>query len=540
MVTTRYRLRTHLSGALALCLSFLVPGSAAHAGGIRGTVRDAVTGDVLANIDLDLFDSDFKSVTGFGDGSDPRLDDHTASDGSYTLEPLPAGDYYLQADPTTVQGYVSQYFPGAFLRSQATAIHVNDAGLVTVDFDLNRGGMISGRMLDSVTGGPVADVDLDIYAWDQSFVSTVNARSDANGDYEIGPLPSGDFYLEADTALEAMYVAQFYAGAETLEESQAVNVSDANGIGNVDFQLVQGGNLAGLTQDAVTFYALPGVDIDILDLNQKVVKSVNGKSDDEGIFHLGTLPPGQYYLRADMKAYDPYVDTWYGNVWTIESATLVDVTAGTVTSPLMIQVIPGGWISGTVQLSSGAPLVGVDMDVYTGTGEFLPKLNASTDANGSFQLGPMPVGDYIVRADPRGVYDLRPMYTGGASLIANATPVAVDVGIDLTGTDFVYPVSADTRPDRENSDLAGASPNPFNPRTTISFRLSERQRVRLTIHDVRGRLVAVLADGTMLAGTHRFVWDGLTDDGVRSATGVHFMQLQTPDRTERKKLVLLK
>lgn len=539
MVTTRYRLHRHVFGALALCLFVLAPWSAAHSGGIRGTVRDAATGDPIGALDLDLFDSDFKSVTGFGDDSDPGLNDVTASDGTYDLAPLPAGDYYLRVDPTAAQGYVSQYAPGVFLRSQAVPIHVIDDP-VTVDFYMERGGMVSGKMIDSVTGQPVADVDVDVYAWDQSFVSNVNARSDANGDYVIGPLPSGYFFLKADTALEAMYVSQFYSGAEFITESQPVYVADTNGVTNVNFQLVLGGNLAGLTQDGVTFEALAGVDIDILDLNQKVIKTVNGKSDETGFFELGTLAPGQYYVRADMKASNPYVDTWYGNVAHIEDASLVNITAGTVTSPVVIQVIPGGWISGTVRLSSGTPLADVDMDIYTGTGEFLPELNARTDANGNYTFGPLVVGDFIVRADPRGVYDLRPMYTGGTNLIANAEPVAVVAGVDASNTDFIYLVSGDTESDREGSELAGASPNPFNPRTTISFRLSESQHVRLTIHDVRGRLVAVLADGTMPAGAHRFVWDGLTDHGVRSATGVHFMQLQTADRTERKKLVLLK
>ncbi len=538
MPTHSYRTRLRIAGALALGLLLSVPVSAAHAGAIRGTVRDAVTGQPLDNIDLDLFDSAFKSVSGIGDDSGTTFDDRTAADGSYSLEPLPAGEYYVRADPSIAQGYVGLYFPGEFLSADAITVQVHENGETTVDFFLHRGGTISGRMLDSVTGDPVPDVDLDVYAWDESFVGTINGKSDANGDYEIGPFPTGNFYLSADTDIDAMYVPQYYGGAATLEESQPVNVPDPNNVANVDFQLVRGGNLRGLVQDAVTYYALAGIDLDIFDANQQFVSRVNGKTEENGFFHLGTLPAGQYYLKADPRGSDPYLDTWYGDVQDIESATLVTVNAGEVTSSLIIAVAPGGWISGTVKKSSGEPLVDVDMDVFSMTGELLP-YNASTDENGFYQFPTMPVGDVIVRADPRGVYELRPKYSGGASQIAEASSVSVVAG-DNTQTDIVYYVSAHRERNRGDHALFEASPNPFNPRTTVSFRLAEPQNVRLTIHDVRGRVVAVLADGPLGAGAHRIVWDGMTSAGVPSATGVHFMQLQTPDRIEKRKLILLK
>ena len=50
--------------------------------------------------------------------------------------------------------------------------------------------------------------------------------------------------------------------------------------------------------------------------------------------------------------------------------------------------------------------------------------------------------------------------------------------------------------------LEGNYPNPFNPTTTISFSLPESAEVRLAVFDLLGRLVAVLADGPMHAGSH--------------------------------------
>lgn len=76
-------------------------------------------------------------------------------------------------------------------------------------------------------------------------------------------------------------------------------------------------------------------------------------------------------------------------------------------------------------------------------------------------------------------------------------------------------------------------PNPFNPSTTVSFTLPRRQTVRLSVVDVLGREVAVLADGERNSGRHdvRFDARGL-------ASGVYVVRLETPDVT-RVRLVSL-
>ncbi|MDX9758244.1 MAG: S8 family serine peptidase [Bacteroidota bacterium] len=60
-------------------------------------------------------------------------------------------------------------------------------------------------------------------------------------------------------------------------------------------------------------------------------------------------------------------------------------------------------------------------------------------------------------------------------------------------------------------------PNPFNPTTSIRFALPEAASVRLTVHDLLGREVALLADGMRDAGTHQVVFDA---NGLPSGTFV--------------------
>jgi hypothetical protein len=83
-------------------------------------------------------------------------------------------------------------------------------------------------------------------------------------------------------------------------------------------------------------------------------------------------------------------------------------------------------------------------------------------------------------------------------------------------------------------------PNPFNPRTVIRFSLAQRGPVELAIYDVNGRLVRKLVDGTMDAGLHQAVWDGLDDNGQKVSSGIYWSQLKAGDYVSNKKMVLLK
>ncbi|MBN2566424.1 MAG: alpha amylase C-terminal domain-containing protein, partial [Candidatus Eisenbacteria bacterium] len=85
--------------------------------------------------------------------------------------------------------------------------------------------------------------------------------------------------------------------------------------------------------------------------------------------------------------------------------------------------------------------------------------------------------------------------------------------------------------------LLGAYPNPFNPRTNVAFELPSEQSVRVSVFDVAGREVAVLANGLFPAGRTSVVWDAASRG--QSASGVYFVRLETRDAVETRKVVLL-
>jgi len=92
-------------------------------------------------------------------------------------------------------------------------------------------------------------------------------------------------------------------------------------------------------------------------------------------------------------------------------------------------------------------------------------------------------------------------------------------------------------------ELLGNAPNPFNPRTVISYRIpgsSVGERVRLTVLNVRGQVVQTLVDGVAGAGTHTVVWEGDDVSGRQVATGIYLYRLEVGRTVITRKMLLLR
>jgi flagellar hook assembly protein FlgD len=89
--------------------------------------------------------------------------------------------------------------------------------------------------------------------------------------------------------------------------------------------------------------------------------------------------------------------------------------------------------------------------------------------------------------------------------------------------------------------LHPAAPNPFNPRTRLSFSLAAPERVTLRIYDAAGRLVRTLLDAAPYGvGTHGATWNGRDDGDRPAAAGVYFCRLVAGDHSETEKMMLVK
>ena len=104
--------------------------------------------------------------------------------------------------------------------------------------------------------------------------------------------------------------------------------------------------------------------------------------------------------------------------------------------------------------------------------------------------------------------------------------------LDTTGTPVVPGARA---------ALASAVPNPFNPRTTISWELEEPAVVRLRVYDCAGRLVRNLVSPQAQApGHHQIIWQGDNDAGLPQPSGVYFYRLDAGGLSATKRMTLLR
>ncbi len=88
--------------------------------------------------------------------------------------------------------------------------------------------------------------------------------------------------------------------------------------------------------------------------------------------------------------------------------------------------------------------------------------------------------------------------------------------------------------------LRGNHPNPFNPRTIISFDLPRTVPVRLSVYSASGRGVATLVDGTLEAGRYQVPWNGRDDLGNTLGSGVYFARLEADGEALTRKMILVK
>jgi hypothetical protein len=107
--------------------------------------------------------------------------------------------------------------------------------------------------------------------------------------------------------------------------------------------------------------------------------------------------------------------------------------------------------------------------------------------------------------------------------------IVVDVPAGVTGVASLETVPLTTT-------LAQNYPNPFNPSTMIEFTVAKTGAAKLTVYDLLGREVAVLADGEFISGMrHRVQFDA-----SRLTSGMYFYRLMAGDATAVHSLIVAK
>ncbi|MEA3296364.1 MAG: T9SS type A sorting domain-containing protein [candidate division Zixibacteria bacterium] len=125
----------------------------------------------------------------------------------------------------------------------------------------------------------------------------------------------------------------------------------------------------------------------------------------------------------------------------------------------------------------------------------------------------------FVDTEGMGIHLPQEFVSGGIVVLS---PTAVEDGDEVTSL-----------PARLN--LAQNYPNPFNPTTLIEFSLPQAGLVRLEVFNVLGQRVAMPIDKSLGAGMHTIEYDASSQP-----SGIYFYRITQHEKTETKKMILVK
>ncbi len=159
--------------------------------------------------------------------------------------------------------------------------------------------------------------------------------------------------------------------------------------------------------------------------------------------------------------------------------------------------------------------------------------------DGDSQWGPAPV-EIATTPSVKARLPVAASPSGSALLVwEDDRAGTVDVYGQSVNPDGSLGVATGLPPTPDAAVRLAAHPNPFNPKTTLSFELTVSARTRLDIYDAGGRHVAGLLDARLEAGPQRVNWNGCRDDGTPLPSGAYFACLSIGERRHSEKLLLL-
>jgi hypothetical protein len=386
---------------------------------------------------------------------------------------------------------------------------------------------LTGTVVNSVTGEPIARALVQLSGRQPSAALTDG---------------SGRFYFEGLSESQVFLTARkpgFFSDQELQRGGRPVFLQIVPGMHAVTVSLVPAGVITGhlSTPDG------DPVEGALVRLKRRMIQNgrrewvdQNGaRTDEDGAYRLGNLPPGVYYLFAEgmpmprIASEETYAPAFYPGVPDITGASPLQVEPGqTLTADFTLQKEKAYRVTGIV---TGLPPGESASIRVQGSGDESMPIGAMVQANdNSFEIPRIPAGTYTLKAMSQPVGGF--MGFGGGGRPANRMPqrytgsVPVTVSGDVTGVTIALqpsatiPISVRTEFTKQDNNDGGAY---------VSFGDSSRrvrQYVQITLHAPDNREVHVSQmdeNGTMAMrdmepGRYRAEFTAIGNVYVESAT----------------------
>jgi hypothetical protein len=359
---------------------------------------------------------------------------------------LPTGTYFARTSNDL--GYLDQLYNGISCAlgcsaKSGTPISVTAGTTVTnINFALQKGGTISGKVTDANTSAPVPNVFVDIYDGSGSFIT--NGVSNGAGNYTtFDGLPAGTYY--ALTSNSQGYINRLFNGIQCgllcdPTTGTKIVVTVAANTPNINFSLTKGGTIGGKVTDAGSSAPLSSVSVNLYDASGTSVSTslTNGA----GTYSFTGLPPGTYFARATNSF--GYINQLFSGIQcpfsscTPTSGTPIVLSSGGTVSNINFGLQKGGTINGKVTDAANAqPLSAVSVHIYDATGKFVT--SGTTNSLGIYvSSAGLPSGNYFARTSNSQGY-VEQLYQGiqcAGCTVTTGTPIGATLGSTTSNINF--------------------------------------------------------------------------------------------------------
>jgi hypothetical protein len=346
------RRRLQMAAALAAgaLVMFAATGvaQASGTGSVGGTVTNH-EGKDIKEIEVSVVDAEGTKVGGTT----------TASNGTYTVEHISAGEYTVVFSDKT-ETYLTKSAPA----------RVEEGKLTEVPAMLTKAGSIAGQVTSAATGDGLSGAKVEIEGPENSEEDFHQVTTEASGRYRVRHLEPGHYEIVV-----------FYAGGEYLSQTVSILLGEGEEH-TVNVRLSEGGKITGTVTNAYTHTGVEKIGV------YAYIPGHGGgsaRTNANGEYTITGLPSGAYdveylweYSEAEEKEYEKapafipkFITQYYNNQTSAGSADTVSVSEGSTTSGINVAMVPSAPHNTAAPTITGTPLVGDALTCSNGswTGE---------------------------------------------------------------------------------------------------------------------------------------------------------------------------
>jgi hypothetical protein len=276
-------------------------------------------------------------------GSTDLLDSTTTdATGAYSFASFHAGDVYIVANewqftppglPAAANtNYTSEWYDDRIGCDEAIPADITpDANSNNINFNLDKGGSISGKVYESDGVTPISDIQVWAYLADGMYHNILgNTVTDETGAYTIHGLPTGSVYLYFSNGGKN-YISKFYGNTLNIFEADKIEITSGETTSDINLLMDEGSIVSGKV------YRSDGATPISYLILYAFSSPCNGAplgtalTNGDGTYTMPGLPSGDIYVLASSNSImypRNYIEKWYNNALSCDKADTVIATKG--------------------------------------------------------------------------------------------------------------------------------------------------------------------------------------------------------------------